>query len=210
MNQRALEAYRAGRAFRKALDLARTVFAAQVVPLEEEWGDYLVAQKQMDAAINHYIEAGCSLKAIEAAMASRQWAKAAQIVEMQDASVARPYLRMIADHYAEVRDYALAQRYYVAGKNARAAVDMYIKVGVVHAHFTLCCIRLCELTAGGAVGRRAQAGAAAPAARGGVGAAGAAGRSAGGPTTVRRCREDVPGGARTRPGHQHVQEPAAV
>jgi intraflagellar transport protein 172 len=56
MNQRALEAYRKGRAYRKAVDLARVAFAGQVVPLEEEWGDYLVSQKQMDAAINHYIE----------------------------------------------------------------------------------------------------------------------------------------------------------
>jgi intraflagellar transport protein 172 len=75
------------------------------------------------------MQAGCSLKAIEAAVASRQWAKAAQIVDMQDDAVARPYYRVIADHYAEVRDYALAQKYFLAAKNPRAAVDMYIKVG---------------------------------------------------------------------------------
>ena len=75
-------------------------------------------------------QAGCSLKAIEAALASRQWAKAAQIVEMQEESVARPYLRVIADHYAEVRDYSLAQKYYVASKNPRMAIDMYIKVSL--------------------------------------------------------------------------------
>jgi hypothetical protein len=28
------------------------------VKLEEEWGDHLVQQKQLDAAINHFIEAG--------------------------------------------------------------------------------------------------------------------------------------------------------
>lgn len=41
-----------------AVDLARVAFPAEVVKLEEAWGDYLVQQKQMDAAINHYIEAG--------------------------------------------------------------------------------------------------------------------------------------------------------
>jgi len=46
---------------------------AQVVPLEEAWGDYLVGQKQLDAAINHYIEAGCNVKAIEDAIHVRQW-----------------------------------------------------------------------------------------------------------------------------------------
>lgn len=42
-----------------AVELARVAFPAEVVRLEESWGDYLVQQKQMDAAINHFIEAGC-------------------------------------------------------------------------------------------------------------------------------------------------------
>lgn len=45
--------------------------------LEERWGDWLVAQRQMDAAVAHFIEAGAALKAIEAALAARQFAKAA-------------------------------------------------------------------------------------------------------------------------------------
>lgn len=40
-----------------AVELARSVFPAEVVKLEESWGDHLVQQKQLDAAINHYIEA---------------------------------------------------------------------------------------------------------------------------------------------------------
>lgn len=42
-----------------AVELARLAFPGEVVKLEEAWGDYLVQQKQMDAAINHFIEAGC-------------------------------------------------------------------------------------------------------------------------------------------------------
>lgn len=48
-----------------------------MITLEEEWGDWLASQKQMDAAINHFIEAGNTLKAIEAAIAARQFIKAA-------------------------------------------------------------------------------------------------------------------------------------
>lgn len=40
------------------MELARVAFPTDVVKLEEEWGDYLVQQRQMDAAINHYIEVG--------------------------------------------------------------------------------------------------------------------------------------------------------
>ena len=41
-----------------AVELSREAFPREVVKLEEDWGDYLVSQKQLDAAINHYIEAG--------------------------------------------------------------------------------------------------------------------------------------------------------
>lgn len=40
-----------------AVELARLAFPVEVVRLEEAWGDHLVQQKQLDAAINHYIEA---------------------------------------------------------------------------------------------------------------------------------------------------------
>ena len=40
------------------MELSRAAFPRDVVKLEENWGDYLVSQKQLDAAINHYIEAG--------------------------------------------------------------------------------------------------------------------------------------------------------
>lgn len=45
--------------FPAAVELARVAFPAEVVRLEEVWGDHLVQQKQLDAAINHYIEARC-------------------------------------------------------------------------------------------------------------------------------------------------------
>jgi len=41
--------------------LARYAFPESVTKLEEEWGDHLVQQKQLDAAINHFIEAGLVL-----------------------------------------------------------------------------------------------------------------------------------------------------
>ena len=41
-----------------AVELARYAFPQEVVVLEEQWGDYLVSQKQLDGAINHFIEAG--------------------------------------------------------------------------------------------------------------------------------------------------------
>lgn len=56
--QQAMEAYRAGYAFRRAIELARTAYPAEVVSLEEQWGDHLSSQKQFNSAITHFIEAG--------------------------------------------------------------------------------------------------------------------------------------------------------
>uniref|UniRef100_A0A3P9PZB4 Intraflagellar transport 172 n=1 Tax=Poecilia reticulata TaxID=8081 RepID=A0A3P9PZB4_POERE len=128
-NQRAVECYCKGGAFRKAVELARVAFPAEVVNLEEAWGDYLVQQKQMDAAINHFIEAGCSLKAIEAAIAARQWKKAVHILELQEDASAEKYYVKIAQHYASVQDYEVAQQLFVKGGHIKDAVDMFTTAG---------------------------------------------------------------------------------
>ena len=56
--QQAMEAYRSGGAYRRAVELARVTYPNEVVGLEEQWGDHLCSRKQYDAAIMHYIEAG--------------------------------------------------------------------------------------------------------------------------------------------------------
>jgi intraflagellar transport protein 172 len=126
MHQRALEAYRKGKVYRRARDLARGSFPNEVVNLEEEWGDHLASQKQWDKAIEHFIEAGRSVKAIEAAIQSKQWNKAVQIVEMQEDSVAVRYFRQIAQHFASINNYESAERYYVKAGVPQDAVDMYV------------------------------------------------------------------------------------
>jgi len=44
-----------------AVKLARNSYPMDVVKLEEEWGDHLVQQKQLDNAISHFIEAGYAI-----------------------------------------------------------------------------------------------------------------------------------------------------
>nr|CAD7263276.1 unnamed protein product [Timema shepardi] len=80
--EKAFECYRKARAFPKAIELARYITPSDVVNLEEEWGDHLVSSKQLDAAINHFIEAGKSVKALEAAVGAHQWKKAVQIIQV--------------------------------------------------------------------------------------------------------------------------------
>ncbi|XP_030838935.1 intraflagellar transport protein 172 homolog isoform X2 [Strongylocentrotus purpuratus] len=127
--QRALECYRRGRSYRRAVELARQAFPSDVVKLEEEWGDHLVSQKQLDAAINHYIEAGASHKAIKAAVDSHQWAKAEQIIQLQEADIGERYYPVIAKHYVTIHDYENAERYFIQAGQTKEAIDMYTAAG---------------------------------------------------------------------------------
>ncbi|KAL7987120.1 hypothetical protein Chor_006039, partial [Crotalus horridus] len=127
--QRALECYRKGNSFLKAVELSRSVFPAEVVKLEEGWGDHLVQQKQLDAAINHYIEARCAIKAIEAAIGARQWKKAIYILDMQDRKTATKYYPKIAQHYAALQEYEIAEELYIKGDHIKDAIDMYTQAG---------------------------------------------------------------------------------
>ncbi|KAJ3216179.1 hypothetical protein HDU67_009828 [Dinochytrium kinnereticum] len=127
-NERALDAYRRGKAFRAAVELSRVFFPQEIIALEEQWGDHLVSQKQMDAAINHYIEAGKSFKAIEAAMGAKQWKKAVGILDcLQPPESGKPYFLELAKHFASVSDFHLAEKYFVQAGKPQEAVDMYTR-----------------------------------------------------------------------------------
>uniref|UniRef100_A0A2K5EYN7 Intraflagellar transport protein 172 homolog n=1 Tax=Aotus nancymaae TaxID=37293 RepID=A0A2K5EYN7_AOTNA len=127
--QQALECYRKGNAFMKAVELARLAFPVEVVKLEEAWGDHLVQQKQLDAAINHYIEARCSIKAIEAALGARQWKKAIYILDLQDRNTGSKYYPLVAQHYASLQEYEIAEELYTKGDRTKDAIDMYTQAG---------------------------------------------------------------------------------
>ena len=127
MAERALDSYRKGHAYRRAVELARKMFPREVVSLEDAWGNWLVEQKQLDAAINHFIEAGQYVKAIEAAIQARQWSKAGQIVDQQDDDVAEKYYKVIGAHFDETKHYEKAERFYIKARCPQAAVDMYTR-----------------------------------------------------------------------------------
>jgi len=129
----AMDAYRKGHAYRQAIELAKHQQPALVVQLEEEWGDWLVSQRQVDAAINHYIEAGCSTKAIDAAMSARQWHKAEQLLDQAsigaEPQFALPFYEKLATHYATSRQFEMAERAFVKSGRPQRAVNMYVEHG---------------------------------------------------------------------------------
>lgn len=127
MLQKALDNYCKGNAYKKAVDLAKKAEPRIVTQLEDRWGDHLVSVKQTESAVNHYIEAGNFQKAIEAAISSRQWSKAIQLLQHQTPEVARPYYKNIAKHYAEVRQYDLAEKHFLKAGLPIEGFEMYAK-----------------------------------------------------------------------------------
>eukprot|EP01028_Stygiella_incarcerata_P009695 TRINITY_DN4643_c0_g1_i1.p1 TRINITY_DN4643_c0_g1~~TRINITY_DN4643_c0_g1_i1.p1 ORF type:complete len:1792 (-),score=469.38 TRINITY_DN4643_c0_g1_i1:1897-7272(-) len=124
--ERAVEAYMRGHAYQKAVELSRKVYPGRVVELEEIWGDYLVSQRQVASAVNHFMESGNSEKAISAAIQSRQWTKAVQILDTQDPETAQPYMCQVAEHYEETMNFPSAEKHYVRAGLPERAFHMYI------------------------------------------------------------------------------------
>lgn len=128
--QRALESYRKGKSFGKAIQISRFSFPEQVVHLEEEWGDFLCSEGKYDAAINHYLEGGNSLKAADAAVRAKEWGKALQILEVLDhgENTSQHYAK-IAQHFEATGDYERAEKLYIDADLPKVAIEMYNKAG---------------------------------------------------------------------------------
>ncbi|CAL4073000.1 unnamed protein product, partial [Meganyctiphanes norvegica] len=128
--EKAMDCYRKGQAFSRAIELARHAFPSEVVHMEEEWGDQLLSNKQADAAISHYIEAGNNIKALDASIQARQWKKAHHIIPAINDEVAlQPYLMKLGQHFATTQDLKNAEKYYVQGGMYKEAIEMYNQAG---------------------------------------------------------------------------------
>lgn len=129
-SNKALECYKKGKAFAKAIDLARRIAPGEITNLEEQWGDSLTESKQLDAAINHYIEAGKTMKALETSVMARQWKKAVQIIQVIDNTEAvMPYYRKIGEYFQSIKDYSTAEVMLLKAGMYKEAIDMYNNAG---------------------------------------------------------------------------------
>lgn len=128
--EKALFLYRKGGTYSRALEIARHVAPDDVTNLEEEWGDWLVSKRQYDASISHYIEAGATLKALDAAVNAKQWRKAVQIAKvLDDPQEIKKYALELSEHLAITGDLSGAQNILVRAQLYREAVELLNKNG---------------------------------------------------------------------------------
>lgn len=140
--------YRKGHAYNRAIELARNTSPDEVVLLEEEWGDWLASKRQMDASISHYIEAGATVKALDAAVAAKQWRKAVQIAKvLDDPEETKKYALDLSSHLAFSGDIQGAESLLVRAELYREAVELLNKQGQWDRAYQLACQHLEEMEA---------------------------------------------------------------
>lgn len=126
----AINYYRKGQKFERAIELARRVSPEEVTALEEEYGDWLVSRGQIDASINRYIEGGATNKALEAAVNAKQWQKGLQIARVLDEpDPIKPFAAKLSDHLALTGNISAAEEIFVRAEMYKEAVDLLSKHG---------------------------------------------------------------------------------
>lgn len=124
-HKQALDAYVKGQCYHRAVELARREFPGQVVGLEEEWGDHLYGLQQFDAACAHFIQCGNNMKAMESAIAGKQFVKAQGMFDHLSKSQQPAFALKLAAHFRSQQQFSEAEKYYVLGHAPSEAVSMY-------------------------------------------------------------------------------------
>ncbi|XP_019698256.2 intraflagellar transport protein 172 homolog [Harpegnathos saltator] len=127
----AIDCYAQAGVFARALDLARKVDPTLVVGLERDWGKHLAAGGHYDAAINHFIEAGETVLALQAAINARQWRKALQIIQVieDDDPEIRQQCEKLGEYFSSIGERSLAEGLFIRADNPRRAVETHVQAG---------------------------------------------------------------------------------
>ncbi|EER08158.1 wimple/ift172, putative [Perkinsus marinus ATCC 50983] len=135
MLQPAMDSYRRGHAYHRAIELATKHGQFAAVPmLHEEWGNHLMDNRQYEKAIEHFSQAKKPLKAVDAAVQGRQWPRAEHLLGVFEASAPDasviPELRVLqeklGDHFSSTRQHQKAERCFLSAGAVHKCVQMYI------------------------------------------------------------------------------------
>lgn len=127
----AIKCYSQAGVFARALELSRKVDPTSVVELERDWGKHLVSAGHYDAAINHFIEAGETALALDAAINARQWRKGLQIMQVieDDDPAIKKQCEKLAEYFASIGEKNLAEKLFIRSGDIKRAVDVHIQNG---------------------------------------------------------------------------------
>ncbi|XP_076232501.1 intraflagellar transport protein Oseg2 [Calliopsis andreniformis] len=127
----AIKCYSQAGVFARALELARKVDPTLVIDLERDWGKHLASAGHYDAAINHFIEAGETALALDAAINACQWRKGLQIIQVieDDDPMIKKQCEKLAEYFASIGEKNLAERLFIRAGDPQRAVEVHIENG---------------------------------------------------------------------------------
>ncbi|XP_054157078.1 intraflagellar transport protein 172 homolog [Oppia nitens] len=128
-NRSALDNYIKGNAYAKAIALARKEFPDEVVGLELRFAEWLLNEcNDPSGAVNHYIEAGKTDRALDAAIAAQQYDRAIEIASILD-NIPAHYGKKIGTYYAGKDQIDTAIEIYLNSGCIRDAILLLNKKG---------------------------------------------------------------------------------
>ena len=69
------------------------------------------------------------MKAVEAAICAKQWKKAVDLLATQETESVVVYYKKIADHFASVQEFEVAEKFYIKANCPKDCIEMYNKAG---------------------------------------------------------------------------------
>ena len=123
----AYDLFKKGKVYRQAIDLARRHFPQDVVRMEELWAEHLLSHRQMEAAVNHFLEANKIKKALEICSEAKLWRKLSSILESLEGDAEfESFFKLLGSHYEAGGDYARAEINYTKAGLMKENVRMFI------------------------------------------------------------------------------------
>ncbi|KAL8429878.1 hypothetical protein Efla_004692 [Eimeria flavescens] len=135
----AMQLYLRCKEFKKAAEIAGVIAPEELPQLYEKMGRVRLQEGDTEAAIAHFLKAGCELQALDACMQAGLWRRAARLLQQQlqqqtDPEAAKQLL-LVASKLEEQGDLSEAEDAYVNA--VERAVNMRLERGQTQAAFQL-------------------------------------------------------------------------
>ena len=89
----------------------------------------MITKRQLDASISHYIEAGATQKALDAAMGAKQFRKAVQIAKvLDDPDEVKKYAVELSEHLSMIGDVTTAEDLLIRAEFYKEAIALLNKL----------------------------------------------------------------------------------
>ncbi|ETO10260.1 hypothetical protein RFI_27118, partial [Reticulomyxa filosa] len=144
-NARALEMYKEGKCFSRALQLCKKFDKSLCSEMELEWANYLEWQvNDFEQAIHHYLESNHAVEAVQCSLHAHKYQKACQLLDQLSSASAsnnekanislKSLYKQVADYYATVNDNVnlytatkTAEKYYIKGGFVKECILMFLQ-----------------------------------------------------------------------------------